>query len=79
MSNVSNGILLEKNSRALEVIESVPESFDITQCNFAAFYSFSKRVANGEATAQEISFMNKMFCLIDKRNDWDVAIYVPDE
>lgn len=48
--------------------------FDIKTFNFAIFYSFSQRVSRGDASKEEIAFMSKIYDLVDKRNDWNVAI-----
>ena len=38
--------------------------------NALTFWLFAQRVAWGEATPSEISFMSKMFDLIDKMDVW---------
>lgn len=42
--------------------------------NFATFYMFCQRVSVGESNPVEIAFMTRMFDLIEKRGDWNVAV-----
>lgn len=42
--------------------------------NSATFYVFCQRVSVGESNPDEIAFMTRMFDLIDKRGDWNVAV-----
>ena len=39
--------------------------------NLSTFCLFAQRVAWGEARADEIEFMSKVFALIDRMWDWD--------
>lgn len=42
--------------------------------NISSFYLFCQRVAWGEATSEEIAFMNRMYDLIERRCDWNTGV-----
>lgn len=62
-----------ESAKALKVLEH-SDAFEVGSFNFAIFYSFARKVSRGDAKPNEIAFMNKVFDLITKRNDWNVAL-----
>lgn len=59
--------------KALKVLEHF-DAVEVDSFNFAIFYSFARKVSCGDAKPNEIAFMSKVFDLITKRNDWNVAL-----
>lgn len=62
-----------ESAKALKVLEH-SDAIEVDSFNFAIFYSFARKVSRGDAKPNEIDFMNKVFDLITKRNDWNVAL-----
>lgn len=62
-----------ESAKALKVLEH-SDAIEVESFNFAIFYSFARKVLNGDAKPNEIAFMSKVFDLITKRNDWNVAL-----
>lgn len=62
-----------ESAKAIKVLEH-SDAIEVDSFNFAIFYSFARKVLNGDAKPNEIAFMSKVFDLITKRNDWNVAL-----
>lgn len=62
-----------ESAKALKVLEN-SDAIEVDSFNFAIFYSFARKVSRGDASKEEIAFMSKIYDLVDKRNDWNVAI-----